>query len=115
MHDGFLSRLNRSQLVISPLVVDEARQGDSEAARARLAALDGLPTLGLEGSGSEFEKTHGWHVNLMPFAVLNEFLLDWKTCAKQKCYGQLTVIVPCVADLLISKLKRGEPRDKLHA
>jgi hypothetical protein len=63
--------------------------------------------------GSEFEKTHGWHVNLMPFAVLNEFPLDWKTRAKQKCYGQLTV--PCVADLLISKLKRGEPRDKLHA
>jgi hypothetical protein len=49
------------------------------------------------------------------FAVLNEFPLDWKTRAKQKCYGQLTVIVPCVADLLISKLKRGEPRDKLYA
>ena len=29
--------------------------------------------------GSEFEKTHGWHVNLMPFAVLNEFPWDWKT------------------------------------
>jgi len=54
-------------------------------------------------------------VNLMPFAVLNEFPSDWKTRAEQKCYGQLTVIVPCVADLLISKLKRGEPRDKLHA
>ena len=39
----------------------------------------------------------------------------WKTRAKQKCYGQLTVIVPCVADLLISKLKRGEPCDKLQA
>jgi len=65
--------------------------------------------------GSEFEKTHGWHVNLMPFAVLNEFPSDWRTRSKQKCYGQLTVIVPCVADLLISKLKRGEPRDKLHA
>lgn len=49
------------------------------------------------------------------FAVLNEFPSDWKTRAKQKCYGQLTVIVPCVADLLISQLKRGEPRDSLHA
>ena len=38
----------------------------------------------------------------------------WKTQAKQKCYGQLTVVVPCVADLLISKLERGEYRDKLH-
>lgn len=42
--------------------------------------------------------------------------LRWNvTRAKQKCYGQLTVNVPCVADLLISKLKRGEPRDKLQA
>jgi hypothetical protein len=49
------------------------------------------------------------------FAVLNEFPSNWKTRAKQKCYGQLTVIVPCVADLLISQLKRGEPRDSLHA
>jgi predicted nucleic acid-binding protein len=39
--------------VISPLVVDEARQGDSEAARARLAALDGIPTLGLEESARD--------------------------------------------------------------
>jgi len=65
--------------------------------------------------GSEFEKTHGWHVNLMPFAVLNEFPSDWKARAKQKLYGRLMVFVPCVQDLLISKLKRGEPRDKLHA
>ncbi len=65
--------------------------------------------------GIEFEKTHGWHVNLMPFAVLNEFPSDWKARAKQKLYGRLMVFVPCVQDLLISKLKRGEPRDKLHA
>ena len=57
----------------------------------------------------------GWHVNLMPFAVLNEFPSDWKARAKQKLYGRLMVFVPCVQDLLISKLKRGEPRDKLHA
>lgn len=30
---------------------------------------------------------HGWHLNLMPFAFLNEFPSDWKTRAKQKCYG----------------------------
>jgi hypothetical protein len=65
--------------------------------------------------GSEFEKIHGWHVNLMPRAVLNEFPEDWRNRAKQKVYGKLMVIVPCVPDLLISKLKRGEPRDKLHA
>lgn len=39
--------------VISPLVVDEARQGDSEAVRARLAALEGIPTLGLEESARD--------------------------------------------------------------
>ena len=65
--------------------------------------------------GSDFEKKHGWHVNLMPTAVLKEFPPDWKTRAKQKSYGLLTVIVPCAADLLVSKLKRGEPRDKIHA
>ena len=65
--------------------------------------------------GSEFERTHGWHVNLMPSAVLSEMPTDWKFRAHRKTYGLLEVIVPSVADLLIPKLKRGEPRDKAHA
>ena len=28
--------------------------------------------------GREFEKAHGWHVNLMPDVVLNEFPAQWK-------------------------------------
>src|SRR5260221_10114920 len=28
--------------------------------------------------GSDFERSHGWHVNLMPGSVLGEFPLDWK-------------------------------------
>jgi hypothetical protein len=65
--------------------------------------------------GSEFEKSHGWHVNLMPTAVLSEMPADWKSRAQRKVYGLLEVIVPSVDDLLIPKLKRGEPRDKAHA
>jgi hypothetical protein len=29
--------------------------------------------------------------------------------------GRLEVVVPSVDDLLFPKLKRGEPRDKIHA
>ena len=65
--------------------------------------------------GSEFERTHGWHVNLMPSAVLNEMPFDWKSRALTKNYGLLEVLVPAVEDLLIPKLRRGEPRDKIHA
>jgi hypothetical protein len=65
--------------------------------------------------GSEFEKENGWHVNLMPRQVLNEMPADWQNRAKQKTYRHLLVIVPSVPDLLAPKLKRGEPRDKLHS
>lgn len=64
--------------------------------------------------GSEFEKTHGWHVNLMPRRVLDEMPTDWQSRASHKNYGKLHVVVPAAQDLLIPKLKRGEPRDKLH-
>ena len=64
--------------------------------------------------GSEFERTHGWHVNLMPDSVLAEFLVDWQSRASAKDYGILRVTVPAVADLLVPKLKRGEPRDHAH-
>ncbi len=64
--------------------------------------------------GSEFERTHGWHVNLMPEAVLREFPEDWRDRAVSKYYGLLTLVVPTPADLLIPKLKRNEPRDRAH-
>ena len=65
--------------------------------------------------GSEFERTHGWHVNLMPESVLREFPDDWQSRAASKKYSLLEVIVPAPADLLVPKLKRGEPRDRAHA
>jgi hypothetical protein len=64
--------------------------------------------------GSEFEATHGWHVNLMPESALREFPTDWKGRASVKSYGRLEVTVPSPADLLIPKLKRNEPRDRSH-
>src|SRR2546429_5034783 len=51
--------------------------------------------------GSEFEREHGWHVNLMPASALKEFPADWKARAASKTYGQLTVVAPAPADLLI--------------
>ena len=65
--------------------------------------------------GSEFERTHGWHVNLMPESVLVEFPSDWQSRAARRTYALLEVIVPAPADLLVPKLKRGEPRDHAHA
>ena len=64
--------------------------------------------------GSEFERTHGWHVNLMPNAVLRELPTDWRTRAASVRLGQLTVVVPEPVDLLTPKLRRGEPRDQRH-
>jgi hypothetical protein len=38
---------------------------------------DAVALLGYEAMiGSEFEKRHGWHVNLMPTAVLKEMAAD---------------------------------------
>ena len=65
--------------------------------------------------GSEFEAKHGWHVNLMPEAVLSEFRTDWMSRATTKAYGRLEVTVPSPADLLTPKLKRNEARDRAHA
>src|SRR5271154_6925689 len=59
--------------------------------------------------GSEFEQTHGWHVNLMPESVLREFPSDWKSRAVERNYGHLCVKAPSPADLLVPKAKRGEP------
>ena len=65
--------------------------------------------------GSEFEAEHGWHVNLMPSSVLNHLPTSWEQRAHQATYGNLTVTVPDVPDLLVPKLARNEPRDRSHA
>jgi hypothetical protein len=64
--------------------------------------------------GSDFERLHGWHVNLMPDSVLTEFPPDWERRAATKVYRSLTLIVPAPVDLIIPKLRRGEPRDHAH-
>ncbi len=65
--------------------------------------------------GSEFEREHGWHVNLLPAVVLEELPTDWPTRASNRVYDRLTVVVPSPADLLVPKLRRNEPRDRAHA
>jgi hypothetical protein len=65
--------------------------------------------------GSDFERAHGWHVNLMPQSVLQEMPIAWKERATEKQIGKLTLLVPSPADLLAPKLKRNEPRDRAHA
>ena len=64
--------------------------------------------------GSEFEQRHGWHVNLMPAAVLRELPPEWEQRAAIKDYGLLRARVPAPADLLVPKMKRNEPRDRAH-
>jgi hypothetical protein len=65
--------------------------------------------------GSDFEREHGWHVNLMPRMVLDQFPGGWKDRCFRQTYGNLAVIVPAPADLLAPKLRRNEPRDIQHA
>ena len=64
--------------------------------------------------GSEFEKQHGWHVNLMPDSVLNELPTGWRQRAHTQTHGNLTLVVPQPADLIVPKLRRKEPRDLKH-
>ena len=65
--------------------------------------------------GSEFERTHGWHVNLMPETILRELPANWQSRATERQIGRLRLLVPAPADLLAPKLKRNEPRDRAHA
>lgn len=62
--------------------------------------------------GSEFERTHGWHVNLLPGSILNELPAGWMARALRRQVGNLELIVPGPEDL--PKLKRNEPRDRVH-
>ena len=64
--------------------------------------------------GSEFEKHHGWHVNLMPEIVLRELPTGWQSRAVNQQQGKLTLVVPQPEDLLVPKLRRKEPRDLQH-
>ena len=65
--------------------------------------------------GSEFERIHGWHVNLMPDSVLREIPSGWEQRGTRRQIGRLHLLVPAPADLLVPKLKRNEPRDRAHA
>ncbi len=65
--------------------------------------------------GSDFEREHGWHVNLMPRMVLDQLPEGWKDRCFRQVYGNLAVTVPSPADLLAPKLRRNEPRDQQHA
>ncbi|MBE2284538.1 MAG: hypothetical protein IAE77_13865 [Prosthecobacter sp.] len=65
--------------------------------------------------GSEFEQTHGWHVNLMPRMVLDHLPAGWRDRAFAQTYrDKLKLIVPAVADLLAPKRMRNEARDREH-
>ncbi len=77
---------------------------------------DDIAALGYDaGIGSDFEKANGWHINLMPSRALHGLPANWREQATTKHYGKLTVVVPSVANLLVPKLSRGEPRDLAHA
>jgi len=65
--------------------------------------------------GSDFEKKHGWHVNLMPASALEELPDGWGARAAEIIHGNLKVTVPDPEDLLVPKLRRNEPRDRKHA
>jgi len=65
--------------------------------------------------GSEFERTHGWHINLMPDTVLRDFPAGWEQRVTVRQLAGLRLTVPAPADLLASKLRRNEPRDRAHA
>lgn len=64
--------------------------------------------------GSEFERTHGWHINLMPETVLQGLPMGWEQRAIVRQSGRLRLTVPAAADLLAPKLQRNEPRDRAH-
>jgi hypothetical protein len=77
---------------------------------------DEVAGLGYEAHiGSSFEQENGWHVNLMSPLALDGLPTDWRSRAITKDYDLLTVIVPSANDLLVPKLKRGEPRDTSHS
>jgi hypothetical protein len=92
-----------AELPEASMDVDPVTDSDEVAAHCYAALI-----------GSEFERTHGWHVNLMPDTVLEQFPAGWKQRVTQKQIGKLYLQVPAPIDLLASKLRRNEPRDVAH-
>jgi hypothetical protein len=64
--------------------------------------------------GSEFERRHGWHINLMPETVLQGLPAGWEQRATIRQIERLRLTIPSAADLLAPKLRRNEPRDRAH-
>jgi hypothetical protein len=93
-----------SELPEASMDVDPVTDSDEIALRCYEALI-----------GSEFERVHGWHVNLMPETVLLELPDGWQQRATHQKKNKLTLVVPAPADLLAPKLKRNEPRDRAHA
>jgi hypothetical protein len=96
---GIEASLPENSMDVDPITSDES---------VALLAYDAL-------IGSQFEKDNGWHVNLMPNAVLSELPVGWEDRASKATYGHLNVTIPSPADLIAPKLRRGEPRDLKHA
>lgn len=93
-----------AELPEASMDVDPVTDSDEVAARCYEALI-----------GSEFERTHGWHVNLMPESVLRELPAGWEQRTATRLIGKLQLRVPAPADLLVPKLRRNEPRDRAHA
>jgi len=70
-----------------------AQQGVAEPLPENIMDVDpvteseAIALLGYEAMiGSEFEREHGWHVNLMPRAVLAEMPAGWEQRTVRKIY-----------------------------
>ena len=92
-----------TELPEASMDVDPVTDSDEIAARCYEALI-----------GSEFERTHGWHINLMPEIVLQGLPTGWEPRATVRQIGSLRLTVPAAADLLAPKLRRNEPRDRAH-
>ena len=92
-----------AELPEASMDVDPVTDSDEIAARCYEALI-----------GSEFERTHGWHINLMPQTVLQGLPPGWEQRASVRQIGRLRLTVPDAADLLAPKLRRNEPRDRAH-
>ena len=51
----------------------------------------------------------------MPETVLHELPADWEKRATVRQIDQLRLTVPAASDVLAPKLRRNEPRDRVHA